>query len=199
MKFLIIMLLLVFAQQRCSSKIISDWEIGLEKYSMKCANETNLDPTISKRILREFYMPDERNFQCFLKCIMENSGVLKSSHEVDIQELIELPQHLIDDWNAVQNPHREKCVNLTKIDPSLPERLLTEMHVPDDDGFKCYLKCVLENVKVIVGNDIDVDTLSAVVHMTRDLSEKCANATRSESDACRKSFILTGCVLQNQL
>ncbi|KAF5274818.1 hypothetical protein FQR65_LT00401 [Abscondita terminalis] len=109
---------------------------------------------------------------------------------------IQVPDHVMDNWESVLRPHVTQCICETGVDEKDALNFLRRKHLPDKACFKCYLKCLYFRANLIDGLGIlrkDV-ILSKVKLLNEKLIDDCELHTQNETDVCQKvySFVTYG-------
>ncbi|KAF5287811.1 hypothetical protein FQR65_LT12179 [Abscondita terminalis] len=90
MKFI----LLLFGIGLCSgleltAETFEKWEKLVSPHIDKCQTETNVDPEVAQNFYKQFYFPNDKNFQCYVKCIAVKLNFMDSSGKINVDVLTE--------------------------------------------------------------------------------------------------------------
>ncbi|KAB0798183.1 hypothetical protein PPYR_09176 [Photinus pyralis] len=109
----------------------------------------------------------------------------------------EISQYIQDVWRNVTLPHHDACVIESQIDPLIAETWLRDFHMPDDDYFGCFLKCLYSSLNFMRSDGtFDQHEIVDVAHyMDHDMAEMCLENIDVEENLCKKSYNLCWCVV----
>ncbi|XP_031329119.1 general odorant-binding protein 83a-like [Photinus pyralis] len=102
----------------------------------------------------------------------------------------------VDVWEAAVEPYVEICKTESGVNPLYPERMKF-LEFPDEKNFRCYMKCLYENMEVMDDTGvIDIAKFaSQLTHGNVDLAEECKGQVREETDLCELAYKLLLCTV----
>ncbi|KAB0797578.1 hypothetical protein PPYR_08571 [Photinus pyralis] len=110
-----------------------------------------------------------------------------------------LHPQVITDWNNLQKDFIESCSKEANLDPTIPPRILEDLYMPDEANFQCYIRCVMRNNKLILpDNNVNAKELAEVVHITPETAMKCIKSAETETDVCRKPYLVGICCIESK-
>ncbi|KAK5645690.1 hypothetical protein RI129_004154 [Pyrocoelia pectoralis] len=111
---------------------------------------------------------------------------------------LKLSPEVIVDWENFHIPHFDECVKETNVDPMVARLMLRQLHLPDENEFHCYLKCIYQRNQLLTSDesDLNYDQLVNFIHLSPELVDKCIKVAKSEVEICRKTYIFVKCFLE---
>ncbi|KAB0798221.1 hypothetical protein PPYR_09214 [Photinus pyralis] len=114
---------------------------------------------------------------------------------------LKLPPEVIVDWESYHFQYFDICVNETGVDPMIPRMMFRQVNLPDEESFHCYMKCTFKYHNMLTPDekDIDYEAYAKDVHLTPEILKMCREFVASESEICRKTYLITKCSVENKV
>ncbi|KAK4887239.1 hypothetical protein RN001_003510 [Aquatica leii] len=110
----------------------------------------------------------------------------------------EIPDNVHDVWGQLIAPHSDQCIESSKVNPNQVKNMLTHVHVPNNEQFHDYIKCIYEKLEMLKpdGTFNEEVILSKAYYLTKDLTKRCLKKAEFEQNLSKKSYILCACVVE---
>ncbi|XP_031334956.1 uncharacterized protein LOC116172325 [Photinus pyralis] len=109
-----------------------------------------------------------------------------------------LKDNVREAWEKNNEPYVDLCVNETKVDPKIPRIMFRQLHLPDEDTFHCYMRCLFRNLGLLTSEDqINLNALAAAPHISNVLAKDCLELSKPEPNVCKMVYIITVCLTEN--
>ncbi|XP_031342929.1 uncharacterized protein LOC116170577 [Photinus pyralis] len=111
-------------------------------------------------------------------------------------QLKKVPSVMKDRWEQMVSPFHDVCINETKVQPSVADRIFEDSHLPNDEHFKCYIKCLQEYLNFSIDGQFNVDQMvKGVYALTPELAKSCVEKAYRETNPCERAFFMAQCVV----
>ncbi|KAF5271679.1 hypothetical protein FQA39_LY08002 [Lamprigera yunnana] len=105
---------------------------------------------------------------------------------------------LHQDWDKVISKHKVKCIKESGVNKDVgmdPEKY---MIFPNDQNFKCYVKCVQQNLNILdTEGNFNVQTVEKLyTGASKEMTHKCLQETLNEKDICKKAYDFIKCMIK---
>ncbi|KAK4887238.1 hypothetical protein RN001_003509 [Aquatica leii] len=109
-----------------------------------------------------------------------------------------IPDRVHEVWGQLIAPYSDECVESSKVNPHQVKNMLTHMHVPNNEQFHDYIKCIYEKLEMLKpdGNFNEELILSKAHYLTKDFLIRCIKNAELEQNLSKKSYILCNCVVE---
>ncbi|KAF5301634.1 hypothetical protein FQA39_LY10681 [Lamprigera yunnana] len=109
--------------------------------------------------------------------------------------LLNINKEQIQKWEKMIAPFKSECINESKVDRQLALGALAAGHLPTDENFKCYVKCLYTQLHFIdADGNANVELISKTIDSaTAELTHYCFDKHKDESDLCKKVFNYITC------
>ncbi|KAF5271058.1 hypothetical protein FQR65_LT00477 [Abscondita terminalis] len=101
-------------------------------------------------------------------------------------------------WKNLTDPYQNVCLGHSPINSVHSEVMIKNAYVGNSKSFGCYLKCVFEKIDVLKPDgEFDVHAiLDKLPYMTENITQKCIDEGKGETDGCLKSLIVGNCAVK---
>ncbi|KAB0793519.1 hypothetical protein PPYR_13139 [Photinus pyralis] len=101
-------------------------------------------------------------------------------------------------YEAAILPHKAKCILESKVVADLGMNALLNMEFPEDDNFKCFLKCVGTSVGIFKDQEKKFDQQKSmeILGIPSTIYDKCFGEILDQN-LCDVAFNTAKCVLRN--
>ncbi|KAF5271052.1 hypothetical protein FQR65_LT00471 [Abscondita terminalis] len=109
----------------------------------------------------------------------------------------QIPSEIKKTWHDLTDKHEKVCLDESKTKSEYIKMMVEEAQVTNDKSFGCYLNCVFRKLGIIMTDgEFDVKSiLSKASYMTPELTNKCVDESKKDSDACQKSLTAANCTV----
>ncbi|KAK4875007.1 hypothetical protein RN001_011429 [Aquatica leii] len=85
--FLVLLIISVSSAIEFNSETHKKWEKIVEPHVEECMKETNVDSDVVGVFHQQFYFSNNKNFQCYMKCIAEKLHFIDAHGKINVDAL----------------------------------------------------------------------------------------------------------------
>ncbi|KAF5271060.1 hypothetical protein FQR65_LT00479 [Abscondita terminalis] len=100
-------------------------------------------------------------------------------------------------WKNLTDPYQSECIENSTINLIYSDIMLENAYVSNSLSFGCYLKCIYEKIGVLKpdGEFDFYGILNKMSYMTEEVTRRCIDEGKDETDVCLKSLIVCSCAV----
>ncbi|KAF5279593.1 hypothetical protein FQA39_LY18271 [Lamprigera yunnana] len=90
-------------------------------------------------------------------------------------------------WDNVISKHKTDCIKESGVEDVFALELEKYLTFPDDQNFKCYVKCIQQNLNVVDSQgNFNAQTVEKLfIGAKKEMAHKCIQEVTNEKDICK--------------
>ncbi|KAK4879611.1 hypothetical protein RN001_007757 [Aquatica leii] len=100
-----------------------------------------------------------------------------------------IPPALVTSWNKLLEPHQQKCIEESHVDPDVVKNMFNRNEFPDNRELGCYLKCMFKSLNYYGPNgQLDGDLIVKSMDNATKVDYSCITKFQTETDLCANAY-----------